>query len=167
MKFKDLDEKTIFTWWGSDHLHTGVKIGDGRAFCFDTLEIIAIHANRDVKEPEPIPEDVILKFGRTGQAFLCSPLPGGKMLARRVLLIGGEIMNEENLKAAQTPHTGGEKTDENEVYIMWKMAEKKLADLEKLMSVVGMMLEEGLSQSTSDNDLMLPRTFIKGRALTE
>lgn len=165
MKFKDLDEKTIFTWWGSDHLHTGVKIGGDRVFCFDTLEIISIHANKDVKEPEPVSEDVILKFGHSGQAFLCSPLPGGKMFARRVLLIGGEIMHDNDLKSVSAPKAGEEQKDMSEVYITLFLLDKKIDDLGNVLKLVKTAISENLDMNTLDNRIM-STSKIKKLALT-
>ena len=154
MKFKDLDIGRIFTWWDREHILTGVKATNFQAFCFNSLLLVGIHANKDVKEPEPIPEDVILKFGHTGQAFLCSTLPAGKMFARRVLLIGGEIMHEEDLKAAQTPRTGEEQIDLNEVYITLEIFERRYKALETAFKMLKTMIEEKYESPTSDNRIM-------------
>lgn len=155
MKFKDLREKTIFTWWEHDALLLGVKTGTGQAFCWNDYETHALHANKDVKEPEPITEDLILKFGRTGQAFLCSPIPGGKWLARCILLTTGGIMRDDQFKPpVSTPKTGETPENAEQVYIMWKLLTKKLQELDTLAQGVEMLLEDGLSVGLSDNKIM-------------
>ncbi|RPJ18705.1 MAG: hypothetical protein EHM30_00035 [Desulfobacteraceae bacterium] len=167
MKFNILDIGNFFTWWESSQHLTGIKTGERQAFCLNTREFVAIHHNKDVKEVEKIPEDLELKFGRDGQAFLCSPANDGKVLARRVLLVGGEIMHETDLKTVSHRKDGGEPENAEQVYIMYQLALKKLAELEKVLSVVGIMISDGLSVGSSDNRIMSTSPFIKGRELTE
>lgn len=93
MKFNALDIGVFFTWWDTDKHLTGIKTGERQAFCLNSREFVAIHHNKDVKGLEGIPEDLELKFGRDGQAYLCSPTNDGNLLARRVLVIGGEAVN--------------------------------------------------------------------------
>lgn len=157
MKFKDLENRHIFTWWADGRNLTGVKVGDRQVFCFNDLLLHDIHANQAIKEPDPVPETLSYKVGHDGRSFLCSPIPGGKWLARCIILLTGEIMRTEDFQKVESPRkTGGEQENVNQVYIMYKRLEKKLNELEKLAAVVGVMLEEELSQSSSDNKIMLP-----------
>jgi hypothetical protein len=57
MKFKDLDIGHLFTWWEHDHHLTGVKVSNFQAFCFNSLLLVGVHANKDVKEPDRSPKD--------------------------------------------------------------------------------------------------------------
>lgn len=128
MKFKDLDIGHLFTWWEHDRHLTGVKVSNFQAFCFGSLQLVGVHANKDVKEPEPISETLDYKVGHDGRGFLCSPISGGKVLARRVLVLSGEIMHEEQFKKpVSTRKTGGEQEYFEQVYIMWNLLEKKTA----------------------------------------
>jgi hypothetical protein len=155
MKFKDAQEKIIFTWFRDGRNLTGVKVGERQVFCFNDLTLHDLHANLTIKEPDPVPETLSYKVGHDGRSFLCSPIPGGKWLARCIILLTGEIMRTEDFKKVEdTQKTGGKELSGTQVYIMWKKTEKKLAELEKLVAVVGMLLEEGLSTDTSDNDFM-------------
>jgi hypothetical protein len=165
MKFKDLPEKQIFTWWGSDHLHTGVKLGERQAFCFDLLCLVDIHANKDVKEPDRIDETLQYKVGHDGRGFLCSPISGGKVLARRIILLTGEIMEERFLKPpVSIKKTGGEQENLSQVYITLEIFERKFKDLETAYRMVKMILNDNLELETSDNKIMLtgddPRRLI-------
>lgn len=155
MKFKDLNKKQIFTWWGHDHLHTGVALGDGRAFCFDTLELVSIHANKDVKEREKFDETLQYKVGHDGRGFLCSALPGGKVLARSILLLKGEIMEKRFLKDPVSPEKpGGKPNGVDEVYITLFLLEKKIDDLGNILKLVRTAIDENLSPLLSDNGIM-------------
>lgn len=167
MKFKDLDEKILFTWWERDQHHTGVKIGGCRVFCFDTMTFLDVHANKDVKELDNFDETLQYKVGRDGRGYLCSSMDGGKVLARRIILIGSEIMNEETLKTVSHRKDGGEQTYFEQVYIMWNLLEKKLHDLNTLAQTVRMLLDDNVESETSDNKIMSTSLFAKGRALTE
>lgn len=106
MTFSELQEKQCFTWWDVEHHRTGVKVGDRQAFCFDTLCLVNIPSNKTVKDVEGIPADVQLFLGRNGQAYLGTPTADGKVLARRIILIGGEIMDRLDVKKPKPPVTG-------------------------------------------------------------
>lgn len=154
MKYRDLAEKQIFTWWDRDYHHIGVKIGDRQAFCLDRLEVVDVHYNKDVKELDKIDETLQYKVGRNGHGYLCSPMQGGKVLARRVLLVGGEIMRKDDLKDGKQASAGEHPENAEQVYIMYQLALKKLSELEKVLSVVGIMIADGLSVGSSDNRIM-------------
>lgn len=165
MKFKDLDCAQIFTWFRDGRNLTGVKVGNRQVFCFNDLVIHDIHANQTVKEPEPVPEDLSYKVGHDGRSFLCSPIPGGKMLARCVLMLTGEIMDKRDFKTSASPRKAGEsQLTSTQVYIMLNLFEKKLADLETAFRMVKMTIEDGLSVETLDNDIMstdlTPKRFL-------
>jgi hypothetical protein len=154
MKFKNLTEKQIFTWWDLDKNLTGVKLGQRQAFCFDLLNIVDVHANKDVKEPEKLDETLQYKVGRNGQPFLCSPMSGGQVLARRIILIGGEIMHAEDFKTATAPQTGRDEELNTQVNIILNLWDKKIDELKTLRDTLKMMIEAGLSVGSSDNRIM-------------
>lgn len=153
MKFKDFPDGNFFTWWEGSQHRTGIKIGK-QAFCLSRRERVDIHANKDVKSLERIPEDLELKFGHDGQAFLCSPVNDGNILARRIILTGGEIMHEDQLKTVSHRNGGGEQADLSDVYITLEMLGKKIKDLETLFQVVKMAIEDRLSVGSSNNRIM-------------
>lgn len=156
MKFKDVENAYIFTWFRDGRNLTGVKVNNFQAFCFNSLLLVGVHANQTVKEPEPVPETLEYKVGHDGRAFLCSPIPGGKWLARCIILLTGEIMNERDFKKAETPRKAGEESvNMTQVYIMLNLFEKKLLDLETAFRMVKMMLEDGLSVDALDNKVMV------------
>jgi hypothetical protein len=168
MKFKDLEIGKLFTWWDHDQHLTGVKASNFQAFSFGSLLLVGVHANKDVKEPEPLDETLQYKVGHDGRGFLCSPISGGKVLAQRILLLTGEIMSEEQFKkSVSTRNTGGDGEYFEQVYIMWELLEKKLHDLNTLAQTVKMLLEDGVESGASDNNIMLTSVFIKGQPLTE
>lgn len=173
MKFKDLLAGQIFTYWELDRHRTAIKIGERgtsqreRAVCLDSGELLDIHHNKDVKSLERIPEDLDLKFGRDGQAFLCSPVNDGKMLARRVLLIGGEIMHESDLKTVTAPKAGGDEELRSQVNIILNLWDKKIDELKTLRDTLKMMIEAGLSASLSDKEIMLTSRIKKLAIPTE
>jgi hypothetical protein len=160
MKFKDLASGEIFTFWELDKHHTAIKIGERgtcereRAVCLDSGEIVDVHHNKDVKSIERIPEDLELKFRRNGQAFLCSPVNDGNVLARRVILIGGEIMHEKDLRTATAPQAGGDEELKSQVNIILNLWGKKLKELETLGETLRMMIETNLSEDVSNNRIM-------------
>lgn len=143
-------------------------MGERQAFCFDLMELIDISANKNVKEPEKIDETLEYKVGRDGRGFLCSPMSGGKVLARRILLLTGEIMYEDNFKQpVSTAKTGGEGEYFEQVYIIMDLFEKKLGELSTLAETVKMMLDQNVSVRTSDNKIMLTPTGEKYVLLTK
>jgi hypothetical protein len=154
MKFSGLDIGHLFTWWDLDKNLTGVKLGNRQAFCFDLLCLVDVHANKDVKEPEKLNETLQYKVGRNGQPFLCSPMSGGKVLSRRIILIGGEIMNEADLKTATAPQAEGDEELKRQVDIILNLWDKKIDDLKTLRDTLKMMIEAGLSVGSSDNRIM-------------
>lgn len=164
MKFNALDIGIFFTWWEADKHLTGIKTGERQAFCLNTREFMTIHHNKDVKDVETIPEDLELKFGRNGQAFLCSPVSEGNTLARRIIMIGGEIMHDNDLKTGSLRSNGGEQADLSDVYITLEMLGKKIKDLETVFQVVKIAIEDRLSVGSSDNRIM-STTRIKKLAL--
>lgn len=168
MKFKDIEQTQVFTWFRDGRNLTGVKVGDRQAFCFNDLCLHDLHANQTVKEPEPVPESLSYKVGHDGRAFLCSPIPGGKWIARCILLLTVEIMHERDFKTVESPRKAGEDSvNMKQVYIMLNLFEKKLLDLETAFRMVKMMLEDGLSDALLDNDIMSTydelKVFIKPR----
>lgn len=173
MKFKDLPSGEIFTYWEHDKHHTAIKIGERgtaereRAVCLESGEIVDVHHNKDVKELDKIDETLEYKVGRDGQAFLCSPMTEGKMLAHRVILIGSEIMNEKDLKTVSRRKDGGERNADLEVYIMMQTLERKIKELETLFAGVKMLLQENLSLDSSDNRIMSTMKEAKRLLLTE
>lgn len=155
-KFKDIDNAQVFTWFRDGRNLTGVKVAGNQAFCLNDLRLHDVHANTTVKEPEPVPETLAYKVGHDGRAFLCSPIPGGKWLARCIILLTGEIMDGRNFKQVESPRkTGGEAGNLDEVYITLSVFERKFKDLETAFRMVQMILADKLSADISDNKIML------------
>jgi len=85
---------------------------------------------------------------------LCSPVNDGNVLARRVILIGGEIMHEKDLKTATTPQTGGDEELKSQVNIILNLWDKKIDEFKTLRDTLKMMIEAGLSVGSSNNRIM-------------
>lgn len=151
MILNDLAKGKFFTWWESDGLHTGIKLEDRQVFCIDRMESVKVHANKKIDALGPPAPDLVLRFGHDGQAFLCSPLPEGKLVCRRVILMKGEIMHEEDLKPA---NTGGEARDLTEVYITILLLEKKIESLGNVLRLVKTAIDENLSPDLSHKKIM-------------
>jgi len=85
---------------------------------------------------------------------LCSPVNDGNVLARRVILIGGEIMHEKDLRTATAPQAGGDEELKSQVNIILNLWGKKLKELETLGETLRMMIETNLSEDVSNNRIM-------------
>jgi hypothetical protein len=164
MKFKDLPSGEIFTYWGTEQHHTGIKTGERQAYCFRLGDFVNIPPNKIVGLVERIPEDLTLKFGHEGQAYLCKPMAEGKNFAYRILLIGGEIMEEKDLKPSKV---GGEGRDFTEVYITINLLKKRMESLENALRTVKTAIEESLSFDPSDNKIMSTSNAKRLGVLTE
>lgn len=151
MKYKDLDNGKIFTWYADNKHFFGVKIG-GEAIRLSDMAPVSIHANRKVREPEQLPEDVLVKFGRNGAVYLITPYSSETVYARRVIVVATEIMHKESFSPRKIGGSGGK---EQQVYITLDLLEKKIRDLETLARMVKVLIETNMSVGSSNNEIML------------
>lgn len=151
MKFRELENGKIFTWYDDNKHYIGLKIG-GEAIRLSDYSPVKIHANKKVSEPEQIPEDVLVKFGRNGQIYLVTPYSSETVYARRVIVVATEIMHKESFSPRKIGARGGK---EQQVYITLDLLEKKIRDLETLARMVKMLIETNMSVGSSDNEIML------------
>lgn len=130
---------------------TALKIGEGETILLPEGQKIYIHPNKEVKECEPVPEDVSVRFGHTHEVFLCSPIAGGRVVARRVIVVDTKVMFEKELKAVKS---GGKQGDLAQVYIMLSGFEKYIQRMTLLAQTMKAVIEDGLTDTHSDNEFM-------------